>query len=225
MRRRPGRLAPDDLGDAEVGDLHPALLVQQDVLRLDVAVDDALVVGVLQRLADLRTMASASSRRESAGPQQLPQVHAVHVLHQQVVADRRPAPKSCTATMFGWFSRASAWASRANRSAKPRVAARLAGQDLQRHQPVQLRLARLVDRPHAAPAEQFQDFELREVGPSSSQGRRDERRGLGEGGGFPARLSPAGASKPALSRHAGHSPWAAFGPSGWPQCGRCALFP
>ena len=45
---------PEDLGDAEVGDLHPALLVEQDVLRLDVAVDDAFVVRELERLADLR---------------------------------------------------------------------------------------------------------------------------------------------------------------------------
>ena len=46
----------DRLGDAEVDHLRhrPAVLHgDQDVRRLDVAVDDALLVGVLDRLADL----------------------------------------------------------------------------------------------------------------------------------------------------------------------------
>ena len=47
-------LLPEDLGDAEIRDLHPAAFIQQDVLRLDVAVHDALLVRELQRLADLR---------------------------------------------------------------------------------------------------------------------------------------------------------------------------
>ena len=47
-------LAAHQLRQAEVGDLHPALLVEQDVFGLDVAVDHAVVVGVLQGLADLR---------------------------------------------------------------------------------------------------------------------------------------------------------------------------
>ena len=42
----------DELGQAEVGDLHLALRVDQDVLRLHVAVHHALAVGVLQGAAD-----------------------------------------------------------------------------------------------------------------------------------------------------------------------------
>ena len=72
VKRQVLGLAADQLGQAEVGDLHPALLVQQDVLRLDVAVDDAVVVGVLEGLADLRhdgqgllgaSLPASSSRR------------------------------------------------------------------------------------------------------------------------------------------------------------------
>ena len=44
----------DQGGDAEVGDLHPPVAVHEDVLRLDVAVDHPVVVGELERLADLR---------------------------------------------------------------------------------------------------------------------------------------------------------------------------
>ena len=47
-------LRAHDFGNAKVGDLHPAFPVQQDVLRLDIPVHDAFVVGELQRLANLR---------------------------------------------------------------------------------------------------------------------------------------------------------------------------
>ena len=88
---------PHQLRQAEVGDLHPALLVQQDVLRLDVAVDHAVVVGVLQRLADLRHDGQGFLGRELAGVQQPAQVHAVDELHEEVVeralSPWRPLPR------------------------------------------------------------------------------------------------------------------------------------
>src|SRR5437763_1167861 len=43
----------DTLGEAEVGDPGPAVAVDQDVRRLEVAVDHAPLVGVLDRLGDL----------------------------------------------------------------------------------------------------------------------------------------------------------------------------
>ena len=43
-----------DARDAEVRDLHTACLIQQQVLRLDVAMHDAVVMRELQRLADRR---------------------------------------------------------------------------------------------------------------------------------------------------------------------------
>ena len=79
------RLAAHQLRDAEVGDLDPALLVQQDVLRLDVAVDHAMVVGVLQGLADLRDDGQGLLGRQLAGVQQLAEVQAVDELHEEVV--------------------------------------------------------------------------------------------------------------------------------------------
>ena len=47
------RLGVGGLRQAEVGDLGDAVRVDQDVRRLDVAVDDAVLVGVVDRLADL----------------------------------------------------------------------------------------------------------------------------------------------------------------------------
>jgi hypothetical protein len=51
VRRQP--LLGQRAGDAEVRDLGRALLVDEDVLGLDVAVDDAVVVGGAQRAGDL----------------------------------------------------------------------------------------------------------------------------------------------------------------------------
>jgi hypothetical protein len=51
-----GQFLLGGLGDAEVDDLGhgaPSLTGDEDVGGLDVAVDDALLVGVLDRLADL----------------------------------------------------------------------------------------------------------------------------------------------------------------------------
>ena len=84
-QRKVLRLAAHELGQAEVGDLDPALLVHEHVLGLDVAVDHALVVGVLQGVADLRhdgqglfgvsLPASRSCRRFSA----------IDELHEEVI--------------------------------------------------------------------------------------------------------------------------------------------
>ena len=46
-------LGGGDAGDAEIGDLDAAVLEDHHVMGLDVPVDDAAAVGVLQRLGDL----------------------------------------------------------------------------------------------------------------------------------------------------------------------------
>ena len=78
-------VSPHQFRDAEVGDFDPALLVEQDVLRLDVAVDHAVVVGVLQGLADLRDDGQGLLRRQLAGIQQPAEAQAVDELHEEVV--------------------------------------------------------------------------------------------------------------------------------------------
>ena len=69
----------------EIRHLHAAAAVEQNVFRLDVAMDDALVVGILQCVANLRHDGQRLARGNAPGVQQLPQVHAVHEFHQEVV--------------------------------------------------------------------------------------------------------------------------------------------
>ncbi len=79
--RRVGR----QLGQAEIGDLHPPPFVEKDIFRLDVAVDDALVVSKLQGLANLRHDGKGLRRSELTGLHELPQIDAVDVLHEKEV--------------------------------------------------------------------------------------------------------------------------------------------
>ena len=65
-------------------------------------------------------------------------------------------------TMFGWLSRASMRPSRVNRSANAGSAASDAGRIFRATKPIDLRLPGLEDEAHAALADQFQDFKLRE---------------------------------------------------------------
>ena len=79
-----------------------------------------------------------------------------------------------------------------------RVGRRLGGQNLQRHEAVEGGLARLVHGPHAAFAEEAEDFELREEPGHLLDGRRHERFGFGPRGGVRsgALLEQAGGAKP-----------------------------
>jgi hypothetical protein len=54
-------------------------------LRLDVAMDDALVVGELQRVANLRHDGQRLPARHASAMQQLPQAHAVHIFHEEEI--------------------------------------------------------------------------------------------------------------------------------------------
>jgi hypothetical protein len=80
--RRRGVLA-EQLGEAEVGDAHAAVLADEDVLGLDVAVHDAVVVRELQRIAQLRHEREHVARGQLALQQQVAQVGAVDELHHQ----------------------------------------------------------------------------------------------------------------------------------------------
>jgi hypothetical protein len=88
-RHRPGGVERRDLRDAEVDDLDEvasAVAVdEEDVLGLEIAVDDALVVGRAQRLRDLRgDRQRAIGRHRRRQLDRLRQRLAVDVLHHRV---------------------------------------------------------------------------------------------------------------------------------------------
>ena len=72
--------------DPEVGHLHDALRVDDDVVRLDVAVDDAVSVRVAQRSEDLARVGDRDrDRAEAARADELLQRPSLDVLHDDEV--------------------------------------------------------------------------------------------------------------------------------------------
>ena len=88
-----GHLARACAGDPEVGDLHPALAVDEHVVRLDVPVDDPVLVRVPERGEDLaRVRDRDRNRARPPGHDELLEGAALDVLHHDVVRARRNAP-------------------------------------------------------------------------------------------------------------------------------------
>ncbi len=102
-------------GDAEVRDERvPG--GQQDVLRLEVAMDDATAVSVMQCIGDLaRDPNHVLKRQAPFAGETITKGFAVHVRHR---VPERPAvpPESCSGTMWGWVRAASSSIARRKRS-------------------------------------------------------------------------------------------------------------
>ena len=76
----------EEPGQAHVEDLHDAGAVDEDVARLDVAVDEADLVGVLQADRGAVDVVAGADRVERPGLlDEVLQVGAVHVLHDEEV--------------------------------------------------------------------------------------------------------------------------------------------
>ena len=79
--------AGEDLGDAEVGQLEDAIVADEDVRRLEIAMDDAVIVDMLEGRADLEGDVDGVAPRELAAhvdevvePASLDELHGVPVM-------------------------------------------------------------------------------------------------------------------------------------------------
>ncbi len=206
MRRADGALragqihfarAAQNFRDAKVGDFHPALFIQQNVFRLDVAMHDALVMRELERLAYLGHNLERLARGKFAGPFQLPQIQAVHKFHDEIRQPARLAEfiNRHDVRMIQFGERAGLAIEAFD---KVRTRRCLRRQDFQRHDAVQRRLPRPIDRAHAAFANERKNFELRKQPGDLLDAGRLKRRGFRRHGGVRHRalLHQAGRAKP-----------------------------
>ena len=213
--RHIGRRRAEQLRESEVRDLHAAAPVDEDVLRLDVAVDDALVVRVLQRVAHLAHDAERLLRLDLARAHHLPQVRAVDVLHHEVVQ------AACDARVVDVDDRRVVEARQRAPLAREalregRVARRIGWQHLDRHRALQPLLHGLVDRAHPAAPDELDELVLREER-RELLGRRRRRRLLRSGH---EQLRPRVPAEPEPEQ----APRArASGPEGIPALGAASL--
>ncbi len=168
-------------GDPEVGHLRLPVVVQQDVLRLDVAVHEAAVVREGQRVRDLEReldrLANASS-----GPRADSSFRFSPSTYSKTM-NWRPScsPRSMTVTMFGCGElrdRARLAAEALDVVLVPGV---LLVQDLQRDGPLEQPIVRAIDVRHAARADELLELvaardQLTDHGCSFAEKRRTRRR-------------------------------------------------
>ena len=170
------RVCAEHLREAEVGDFHASLAVHEQVLGLDVAVDDAPVVRVLQRVAKGRDDGERLFGREFVRLEQGAQVRAVHILHEQEEkAARLPE------VIDGDDVRITQLCQRLRlpREAvgKLRVFLPFRREEFERDETVERYLPRLVNHAHPAAPEAGEDFELREMRGDLLDRRRRQRSG------------------------------------------------
>ena len=163
-RRRtlPGALAGPGLGEAEVEHLDLAVRCHLHVRGLEVAVDDALLVRLFERLGDLlarsraprrRAPARASGARRGPRPGRAPSRGRGRSSRRAASPRRNRRGGRCS----GWLSEASSFASRSKRARRSGSAAKAARQQLERDVAPELRVRRAIDLAHAAGAERCND--------------------------------------------------------------------
>ncbi len=82
--QRGGRLGPRELGQAEVEDLDAAVVRHEDVLGLEIAVDDALLVRGAEAAGDLERVVDGLARRDRAAGELLAQGRSLEQLRDDV---------------------------------------------------------------------------------------------------------------------------------------------
>ena len=161
---RLGEPLADVLGQAEVEQLGVVALGDQDVGRLDVAVDEATGVGGRQGRRDLvGELARPADGQRAAGADQRFQVRPVHELHDQVMQDRLAGPRAVGLAGIERGDdvrvpqRADGPHLGAEPQQQPRVLVRRERQHLDRRRPAEQHVLGPVDDAHAAGPEPVED--------------------------------------------------------------------
>ena len=150
------RLGGNVAGDAEVGDvgvLGTGLAAEQDVGRLDVAVDEASGVDRVEPVADLGDQGGRLLGAEPADLRQPPaQIGAADVAHRDP-GDPALFARGVDRDDVRMLDRGSDPRLLGEAPGEDLIRRRLGGDQLQRHLPFQARLQRQIEDPHPAAAE------------------------------------------------------------------------
>ena len=112
-----GRIAADQLGQAEIDELHFSVRVQEHIFRFDVAMNDVAIVGVLKRLANLGNDFHDPLRGNPPRFHFLAKVRPFNQFHEQIEPVARVA-KIVNGDDVWMLHAGERRASRTNRSAK-----------------------------------------------------------------------------------------------------------
>lgn len=165
-----GGFFADELGDAEIGDLHAAADIQEEVLGLDIAMKDALLVSELECVTDFRNDGEGLGGRKFTHAHGLAKVEALDVFHGEVVeaAGKTEIVNHNNVRMIEFGEDAGL----AGESfGEMWVGAELLRQQLEGNFAIEVELARLEHEAHSATADEFNDLELREDGGELFDGR------------------------------------------------------
>ena len=152
--------------------------------------DDALIMGKLQRVANLRHDGQGFARGHAAGGEQLAEIDAVHKFHEEIELAAGFA-KFVEGDDAGMIELGERLSLAGEAGGKGRFLADAGREDFQRDNAVQFYLPGLVNGAHAALADEFEDFELRKQFGDVRNGRRDKSgTGVGSALRFHARGEP-----------------------------------
>ena len=160
-RRRVGLVVGrgfDALGQAEVQDLDVAVVRDEDVVGLQVAVDDALAVRGGEALGDLQRPVHGLPLRDGRAVELAAQRLALEQLRDGVGRRRRACRSRGSRGCSDARARRPPWPRARSARARPVVRGQLRREDLDRDVAVQLRVARAVDLAHPARAERREDL-------------------------------------------------------------------
>ena len=154
---RRGRLGGAASREAEVQQLRAGTR-EHHVAGLQIAVDDARAMRVVERVGDLAAVAQHLVGRQRAAREPIVQRLALEILHDDERSWPSCSPTSNSAQMCGWLSAEMARASVSKRARRSGRSASSGGSSLIATARSEPRVAGPVDLAHAAGADERQDF-------------------------------------------------------------------